>query len=298
MTVQRGMTSRSGKIRFALAAALLAALSACSKPAVPAKPALWEVTGPQGEHGYLFGTIHALPREVDWQSQRIRQSLGKADRLVLEIRQLDDPKAMQAIFTRLSVTPGQAPLAQKVAPRNREKLKRLMQQAGVDEAQFANQETWAAALTLAQFAEGKPVGEGVDRALMAMAQGKPVEELEGTQAQLSLFDTLPEKEQRDLLDSIVAEAASASGEERRIEALWRSGDMSALARETSRGMLADPELRQVLLVGRNQKWADAITAMLKARQRPFVAVGAAHLAGHDGLPDLLAARGYTVRRLQ
>lgn len=278
--------------------ALLLALAACARPSVPATPALWEVTGPHGEHGYLFGTIHALPPEVAWQSPRILSALGKADRLVLEIRQLDTPKEMQAIFTRLSVTPGQAPLAQKVAPRNREKLAQLMQQTGLNEAQFTNQETWAAALTLAQMAQGKPAGESVDRALMTMAQGKPVQELEGTQAQLGLFDALPEKEQRDLLDSVVVEAASAGADERRIEALWRSGDMNAMARETSRGMMADPQLRQALLVSRNQKWADAIAAMLKAHQRPFVAVGAAHLAGNDGLPALLAVRGYHVRRLQ
>lgn len=184
---------------------------------------------------------------------------------MLEIRQLDDSAAMQAIFTRLARTPGQPPLSAKVGAPYREALARLMQQAGLKEAQFTDVETWAAALTLAQAARGAADGEGVDRALMAMAGTKPVEELEGTARQLGLFDALPEEEQRDLLDAVVAEAASAASNENRIEGCWRQGDMAAIARETGRGMLADPELRQALLVDRNTAWAERVAAMLQAR---------------------------------
>ncbi|MCG6121031.1 MAG: TraB/GumN family protein, partial [Blastomonas sp.] len=41
-----------------------------------------------------------------------------------------------------------------------------------------------------------------------------------------------------------------------------------------------------------------ITDMMRLGARPFVAVGAAHLAGPDSVQALLEARGYTVTRLQ
>ncbi len=286
------------KILLALPFAAALLLLACSQPRVPATPALWEVTGPEGQQGYLFGTIHTLSDEVDWRTARVKGALDRADRLVLEIRQLDDAAKMQAIFTRLATTPGQPPLASKVSEAHRGQLARLMKRANLDEAQFASMETWAAALTLAQAAQGKPEGEGVGRKLRDMARGKPVEELDGTERQLSLFDALPEKEQRDLLDAVVAEAADAGKDENRLEAHWRRGDINAIARETGRGMLADPELRDALLIRRNRAWADRVEAMLKARQRPFVAVGAGHMAGPQGLPALLSRRGYAVRRIQ
>ena len=61
---------------------------------------------------------------------------------------------------------------------------------------------------------------------------------------------------------------------------------------------AEARLREALLVARNRNWAEQIAAMLKSGKRPFVAVGAAHVAGIDGLPEMLASKGFTVKRVQ
>ena len=70
-----------------LGLAALCLLSACGEnsPAPPpgGGPALWRVEG-KGIDGWLFGTIHVLPAGVEWQTQRIRDAIGQADRLVLE----------------------------------------------------------------------------------------------------------------------------------------------------------------------------------------------------------------------
>jgi len=271
-------------------------LAGCQEAPEPARPALWEVTGPGPQQGWLFGTIHALPRPVDWRSPQIDAALAKADRIVVEIGASADQAAIGKVFAELGRTPGQPPLSDRVAPELRPLLAKRLSAAGFKESDFVETETWAAALTLARAgAGGMDAANGIDRAVEAAANGRPVVELEGTRRQLGLFDGLPEKEQRDLLAAVVADPRP--GEETSARA-WQTGDMVAIERETKRGLLADPELREILLTQRNQAWTETITQMLLAGQHPFVAIGGAHMAGLDGLPALLAAKGFTVRRVQ
>lgn len=279
------------------ALALLLALTGCSQPE-PVTPALWEVTGPSGQKGWLFGTIHALPERVDWRSDKVEAALNGSGQLVLEIDNADDPAALAKVFERLAHTPGQPPIGERISAEAREPLDRLLAEGGLTKRRFDNVETWAVAITLAQAASKDTHSRyGIDSEITRAAAGKPIVALEGAERQLGIFDTLPEKEQRDLLAGVVQEAADDAMQDRLGKA-WGRGDMAAIEAETHTGLLADPELRAALLVQRNAAWAEKIVSLLNGGARPFVAVGAAHMAGPEGLPALLAARGYTVTRIQ
>lgn len=281
-----------------LVALLLAlALAGCSRPE-PARPAMWEVTGPGGGKMWLFGTIHTLPREADWRSPVVSRALDQADILVLEIAAIDDEKAMRSVFEKLAHSPGLPPITARVSPALRPALDKLLRENNMDPAQFADTETWAAALMLAGMAnkDGNP-GNGVDRAIAESVPGLPRAELEGTEAQLSIFDRLPEDDQRVMLDAALKEdPAEASPEQ--LAAAWRKGDVDTIAREMQTGFMADPTIRKALFTDRNTAWDAKLESMLRAGKRPFVAVGAAHLAGPEGLPAILAAHGWKVVRVQ
>jgi uncharacterized protein YbaP (TraB family) len=278
---------------------LALALVACGPPAQEARPALWQIDGPGGQRGWLFGTIHATPRPYDWRTRAVSEALARSDRIVVEIAALGDDAATARVFARLAHTPGQPPLAARIDPRLRPALASLLAKAGLNAAAFADVETWAAALMLAQAATPDDHPEwGVDRALLADHAGKPVRELEGAERQLALFDRLPEPAQRTLLAQAVAGASTAGADAAKLAEAWRKGDIDTIAAETRQGILADETLRAALFTGRNARWAAAIADGLQHGARPFVAVGAAHMAGPDGLPVMLSARGYRVSRIQ
>ena len=269
----------------------------CAKPE-PAHPAMWEVTGPHGEQGWLFGTIHALAHEADWRSPAVSRALDSADVLVLEIAAIDDDAAMRKVFDGLSHSPGLPPLAARVDPKLRPAFDKLMRDNRVDPAQFANVETWAAALMLAGLSqkEADP-GHGIDRAIAEAKPNLPRRELEGTFNQLAIFDHMAEADQREMLNAVFRDDAGEADMAHLADA-WRKGNLDLIARETRTGMMADPEIRKALFTDRNAAWDAKIEATLRERHKPFVAVGAAHLAGPDALPAILTAHGWKVTRVQ
>lgn len=277
----------------------LVPLFACAPEPEPANPALWHVECPENRHAYLFGTVHALDRPAQWRGKAVDRAWTDAHLLLVEIIPHKDPKAQAEPFARLSKSAGHGPLTARLPTEQRPALAQLLAKNGLSDKQFDKIETWAAALMIAQ-AETDHLNSayGIDRSVLKAAGEKPVQELEGTEPQLRIFDGLPESEQRDLLSVIVRDASANPDEAADLAHAWRTGDMATITKETERGMLADPELRQALFTGRNQRWTTRILSAMQQGHRPFVAVGAAHMAGPEGLPALLESKGCKVTRTQ
>ena len=178
---------------------------------------------------------------------------------------------------------------------DRDELKAAIERAGMKESDFASTETWAAALQIANARRTGQVENGVDVALLST--GKRVYPLESFAQQFAMFDHLAEEDQRVLLAETAKDETKPEEEQQMVDA-WVRGDIQVLRREIDTGFLTDPELRDALLVGRNENWADQIVMIFDKGRSPLIAVGTAHLIGPEGLPALLEKRGFTVKRIQ
>lgn len=278
---------------------LLLAVAGCARPE-EVRPGFWLVEGPKGEKAWLLGTIHALPRPVDWRTDRIDAAMAQANLLVLEVADINNDAKTAKAFASLSKSPGLPPLDQRVPDDLRPELASELQQGDLKPGSLDAYETWAAALMLqnAVAAKGEnDTGNGIDRAVAKAWMG-PVAEFEGAAAQLAIFDRLPEAQQRALLGAVLTEGPNRSRQLRALQSAWARGDMDLIARTTDTDFGKEPALRDALLVGRNKAWTTRIETLLAGGAKPLIAVGAAHLAGKDGLPAMLAARGWKVTRLQ
>lgn len=262
-------------------------------------PALYEIADKQGAvEGWLFGTIHSLPDGTTWRTEVLDQTLDRADLLIVEVGGLADADEAARVFAELSHTSGLPPLTQRVSAAKREQLQDVIGRSAFSESDFAVIETWAAALMLAQVEQSGDPANGVDRALEEGFGAESIRELEGREAQLTMFDQLPEAEQRDFLSAVLDELPERRADPFALVRLWLAGDLEALRLQGDKTVLADPELRAALLVDRNTAWTQQLDATLSKSQRPFIAVGAAHLPGEDGLVSLLEKEGYSLSRIQ
>ena len=279
---------------------ILAAVLALLLFAVPAlaAPKAWVIRDGDTEIT-LFGTIHALPKGVDWLSPAVAARLDAADSLVLEAILPDDPAVLMPIIARIGMPAGLKPMAQRLPAAVLPKLTAAAVAAGVPMAALDRMESWLAAVTLGDAVLtglGVTSESGVEPALTARAKArrKPIIGLETLEQQLGFFDGLPQADQTAMLVSTIDDVATAKADMAAITALWMAGDVEAIARDFDAETRATPLLRQRLVTGRNARWAEWLAGVMKTPGKHFVAVGAGHLGGADGLLALLRARGLTV----
>ncbi|WP_446654441.1 TraB/GumN family protein [Blastomonas sp.] len=266
-------------------------------------PALWHVEGPNGGEAWLFGGIHALPSDLKWISPKMKKAMDRSDRLVLEVVGLEDSAEITRTFQQLGNSPGQPPLADRLPPELRDKGEALRAASRLSPKRFETLESWAAAISLAGAATANLAmvrEEGVERVLAARyrRRDKPVIGLETPARQFTYFDQLDEADQRAMLESVIADADNAPRAYRDMVTAWLKGEPEKLAEAANRGLLQRPQIRERILVRRNRDWAAQIEDLMNLGARPFVAVGAAHLAGDDSVQALLEAKGYTITRVQ
>jgi uncharacterized protein YbaP (TraB family) len=80
---------------------------------------------------------------------------------------------------------------------------------------------------------------------------------------------------------------------------WEQGDERALERAVIDDTRVEyPELYQMLFVDRNNAWMTELTREMEGSGVDFIAVGAGHIIGSDGLVAQFRARGYRVERVR
>ena len=282
----------------------LALLPACTqaKPPPPAHPALWKVVDADTTI-YLFGTIHLLPKGLDWSGGRVARAMATSQQLMLEVVLDKNPAELVQVMTRLGISPGLPPLLDRVPVAKRAALAKIVTQSGLPLAYLDKLESWAAALALSSAslrALGLDTEDGAEAKLTQAfrAANKPVAGLETIEQQLGYFDGLPEAAQRRFLESVADDDTDAKKEFAAMIAAWRAGDVRRIALTFDDELKMSPELTEALLRRRNANWAQWVATRMAKPGTVFVAVGAGHLAGAGSVEALVAKRGYKVVRVQ
>jgi uncharacterized protein YbaP (TraB family) len=273
----------------------------CALP-LHAEPALWVVRGPHATV-YLFGSVHVLKRDQPWRSAKIDAAIGCSDALWLEVTDADDAKLMQQLIAELGVDASH-PLSSKLSKEQVARLDEIAKKAGIaaGEAALEPLRPWTAALTISvipMMRAGFDPKSGVEQVLKPefAKPGKSIHGLETAAQQFHYFADLPQKQEVDYLATAMHDFDLGADQFRKLVDAWYAGDVAGL-NDLFNGEFRDkfPELYKTLIVARNQSWIPKLSELLQGDGVSFVAVGAGHLAGPDGVPALLEKAGYKVER--
>ncbi|WP_082493994.1 TraB/GumN family protein [Massilia sp. Leaf139] len=267
---------------------------------------LYRISG-GGRVAYLFGTVHVGERSFYPMAPEAERALRAADHVVVELDTRSDDDFIRALDRHGRYAPGDG-IARHIAPDTLARLRTALHREGVSLASVAHLKPWLLAnllLGLALERQGYRRSEGVESALLARAgrRGTRVAQLESADFQLALFDSMnPAESERYLRETLagLSDGSLAERARRAIEA-WRSGDavaLDAVLRDATAGASETAEFtRRKLLGRRNPDMAAQIDQLMGEGGVLFVGVGLLHLLGDNGLPQLLAQRGYLVERV-
>ena len=288
------MQVRFGRLIAAVASAILALFASPAH----AEPAMWVVKDADSTI-YLLGTFHLTKPGMNWRSDKIEAAFAASDEYWMEATENGDMDLVRDLIIKHGYDRAR-PLSSKLNGDDWARVKSAAKTAGLPISTVERMRPWLAMLALgfkpANKDEGYDFIQGVDRSLEAAARGarKTVKTFETLEQQMQIFSALPEESEVALLVESLDEIASQKDNVSGMIDAWMAGDIAALEAKTVELKARAPELYDVAFVRRNMDWCDQIAGIMKGAGTSFVAVGAGHMVGDQGVPALLAERGFTV----
>lgn len=265
----------------------------------PENTLLWEISG-NGlkKSSYLFGTYHFAGRDFIDTMKVLQAKLGSSDVIVGELI-VDSTVAMKLMphMVMKNTT------LDKLLSANQYQLVAtyLKKISGYDLKLFNSMKPVAVQMTMMQFTAPKTISAtnpALDQHLQdyGRANNKKVMGLETVEDQAAILFGGSLTRQTELLLKSVRDEARGERESQQLYANYIAQNLEELEKLfVKSGDYTKSELDQ-LLKNRNKKWMDQLPKLMQDHSL-FIAVGAGHLVGEDGLIIALKARGYNVKPL-
>lgn len=254
---------------------------------------LWKIEGKQLIHpSYLFGTMHLIEKEYFFFPEKLKRQVEKSEQLVMELPGLPNQEEVLK-YVQLS----EGSFFDYFTPQQTDSILQWAKSIlHMSEAQFRgiiNEMKPFVAVQLAtqMYFLGKTESYEITLENLAKENRIEIKGLETIGEQMSLFDDLSDTEQAEMVMQIVRKPEITYAETSELEKLYirQNIDSLYLFIVNSESSIKSDNLR--FIDNRNSKWIPLIEDFIKQKQT-FIAVGAGHLGGPNGLVRLLQQKGY------
>ncbi|MFQ6333430.1 TraB/GumN family protein [Methylophilus sp. 3sh_L] len=259
------------------------------------KGLFWQLQAPNGQVSYLFGTMHTDDNRVTNFSPTVIQALKNVNMFMLEVADAPPVSLLQMPDGNLKQLLSEAELQQVAA---------LADMHVIPMDAVLKMKPWLLAVMFDLPKPQTPFAQ--DLLLKAKAEefDKRIVGLESAQAHFGVMDSLSTDEQLLMLRAVLKRSQKQKEQDfERLMKAYLAGDAQQVANmddDMTRGILPAAlwqRMRVKLLDERNVVMAER--SIEQARQGSvFIAVGAAHLAGKNGLLEAFRQAGFKLTALK
>jgi uncharacterized protein len=253
------------------------------------KGLFWKLESPTGKTSYLFGTMHTDDNRVSDMTPKMLDAMKSVDTFVMEAEPAQDPSIFLMKDADLTTMLTQAEFDQ---------VRELADFHVMHLGAAMQMKPWLLAVI---FDLPKPQTEfAQDNLLMAKSEdlGKEIKGLESSQEHFSIMDAFSMDEQMVMLRAVLKRTPEQKEADfEKLMAAYLDGDsdkISAIDEKVTSGMLPKDlwaKMRKSLLDDRNVVMAQRSIAAANEKSI-FMAVGASHLAGDNGLIAAFKKAGF------
>lgn len=262
---------------------------------------LWEVAREGAKSSYLFGTVHSSDEQITALPPAVADVFDGSERLAIEA--LIDAGAVLKLSRAMLLPPNER-LDELLSESQKERLAAAATHFKMPMSMVTRFKPWGVMLLFSlppeehlRAASGlKPLDETLR--VKAEAAGKPVVGLETVDEQIETLDGMSREDQMRMLETTLDQAVNIEEVFAALRDAYLSRDLAGIydimnAAKAQDDSGAVQRFEQRLLVERNRRMVERMAGLLQAGNA-FVAIGALHLPGEQGVLQLLADSGYQV----
>jgi uncharacterized protein YbaP (TraB family) len=270
---------------------------------------LWEIRKDGAEPSFLFGTMHLTDPRVVTLPEGPRKAFEQSGTVVIETTDVLDQgsmaKTMLAHPDLMMFTDGKT-LTQFLSPEETKTVNDALKERGISLASVQKMKPWMLislvalpACELARKSAGLPVLD-INLARKAKAEGKEIAGLETAAEQFQAMASVPMKTHIQGLVDTIRLGDRIDDFIETLTVLYTKGEtgmMMPFFNAALPGQGKDDsgyaEFEKAVVKARNRRMAERAAPFID-KGGAFIAVGALHLPGNEGLIELLRKAGYTV----
>ena len=255
----------------------------------------WSIQKNGQQAGYLLGTIHSEdPRVLDFSEDFLRKL---KENEVFAMEMVPDLPTLERLTAYMNYPPGKS-LESVIGNERYTVLQSVLSGNQVPAEFLSRMKPWAVMLTLSTPPPETGFFMDFSLSLRASGSGLEVVGLETLEQQLSFLENMPMPMQLSLLDQAIAEYGQVVEVHDQMVDAYLENNLVALQLLSDEqldavGKSASDYFMESGIHERNQRMAQVLLQQLE-NKTVFVAVGALHLPGEEGLLNILRQHGFVL----